>query len=368
MAAAPQRVFEDSPAVREATPLIIGLDGPSGSGKTFSALRLATGIQRVVGGEIFFIDTEARRALHYADKFKFRHLPFGAPFSPLDYLAAIQHCVSKGGKTIVIDSLSHEHEGPGGVLEMHEQEVQRLAQLWNAKPSAVQMTAWSEPKKQRRRLINTILQLNVNLICCFRAKEKLKIQKGKDPIDMGWMPIAGEEFVFEMALCCLLLPGAKGVPTWQSDYPGERMMMKLPGQFVDLFGEVKQLDEATGQSLAEWSAGVTAPKAPTVSEYDRVFTSLGFQALESRRAPVWKSLSGTAQKPLKAASDAAKIRVDNSDGFDSATALRLIKEAGDLTLLDQVWLLIFSHFDARNEEVPNDFHAAYTFAKESLAK
>lgn len=368
MVASAQRAFEDSPAVREATPLIIGLDGPSGSGKTYSALRLATGIQRVVGGDIFFIDTEARRALHYADKFKFRHLPFKAPFGPLDYLAAIEHCVNKGAKTIVIDSLSHEHEGPGGVLEMHEQEVQRLCQLWNAKPAATQMAAWSQPKKQRRRLINTILQLNVNLICCFRAKEKLKIQRGKDPIDMGWMPIAGEEFVFEMALCCLLLPGAKGVPTWQSDYPGERMMMKLPGQFVDLFGEVKQLDEDTGSRLAEWSAGVAAPKPPTVAEYEACKDAAAFDALETRRSAIWKSLNGAAQKPLKAASDSAKTRLSKPAEFNQDVALQSLKESGDAAVLDQAWSAIFAHFDARNEEVPNELHSAYTFAKESFQK
>lgn len=362
------RVFEDSPAVREATPLIIGLDGPSGSGKTFSALRLGTGIQRVSGGDIFFIDTEARRALHYADKFKFRHLPFKAPFGPLDYLAAIEHCVNKGAKTIIIDSLSHEHEGPGGVLEMHEQEVQRLAQLWNAKPAAVQMTAWSEPKKQRRRLINTILQLNVNLICCFRAKEKLKIQKGKDPIDMGWMPIAGEEFVFEMALCCLLLPGAKGVPTWQSDYPGERMMMKLPGQFVDLFGEVKQLDEDTGTKLAQWAAGTAAPKPPSVTEYETCATKEDLAKLEERRAATWKSLKAPQQKPIKEASDAAIARLNKPAEFDPAAALQRLKESGDEGTAKAAWTAIADHYDGINEQVPVEMDAAYKYVMESFAK
>jgi len=117
------RTFETKPAVRSQVPLLIGLVSPSGAGKTYSALRLATGIQRVVGGEIFVVDTESRRALHYAEQFKFKHVQFNAPFGPLDYLAAIEHCVREGAKTIVVDSLSHEHEGPGGVLEMHEQEI-----------------------------------------------------------------------------------------------------------------------------------------------------------------------------------------------------------------------------------------------------
>ena len=120
---APTRSFDDKPAIREATPLLVGIMGPSGGGKTYSALRLATGIQRVSGGDIGFIDTEARRALHYAEKFKFRHLDFRAPFGPLDYLAAVEHFVNKGVKTIIVDSMSHEHEGPGGVLEMHDQEM-----------------------------------------------------------------------------------------------------------------------------------------------------------------------------------------------------------------------------------------------------
>jgi hypothetical protein len=101
-------------ATRDKTPLLVGIVGSSSSGKTFSALRLATGFQRVNPGEIFVIDTEAGRALQYADDFKFVHVPFGAPFGPLDYLDVIKYCVENGASNIVIDSMSHEHEGPGG--------------------------------------------------------------------------------------------------------------------------------------------------------------------------------------------------------------------------------------------------------------
>src|SRR5690606_35477146 len=139
------RTFEDRPAVRTATPLLFGLIGPSGSGKTFSALRIASGMQRVIGGDIFLIDTESSRALHYAEKFRFRHVAFTPPFSPLDYLGAIEHCVSKGAKIVIIDSMSHEHEGPGGVLEWHEQEVERLMQLWRTSSAEkVNIPAWGK--------------------------------------------------------------------------------------------------------------------------------------------------------------------------------------------------------------------------------
>ena len=78
------RSFEDSQAKPGGQPYLMGLTGASGSGKTYSALRIATGIQQVTGGDIYFIDTEAKRALWYADEFKFRHVPFNEPFSPDD--------------------------------------------------------------------------------------------------------------------------------------------------------------------------------------------------------------------------------------------------------------------------------------------
>src|SRR4030066_2147662 len=59
------------PGIRENVGLIIGMFGASGSGKTYSAMRLASCLS---GGKPFaVIDTESRRALHYADMFKFDH-------------------------------------------------------------------------------------------------------------------------------------------------------------------------------------------------------------------------------------------------------------------------------------------------------
>lgn len=250
------RTFEDSPAVRASVPLLIGLNGPSSSGKTYSALRLATGIQRVSGGDIFVIDTEAGRATHYADRFNFRHVPFLSPFGPLDYLAAVEHCVAKGAKTIVVDSASHLHEGPGGVLEMHEAELQRMGGGSNAN-----FAAWAKPKAELRRFINSVLQMRVNLIFCFRAKEKIKIVKGEDPKQLGFMPIASEEFIYEMTLNVLLYPSSGGVPTWQTSEIGERSVIKLPEQFRKVFSAESPLDEETGEKLAQWAAGGAAPRA-----------------------------------------------------------------------------------------------------------
>lgn len=269
------RTFEDSEAERVRVPLILGIVGPSGSGKTYSALRLAAGIQRVVGGDIHAVDSEARRMLHYAPrkgeplsagKFRFRHTPFRAPFSPLDYLAAIDHCVKKGAKIIIVDSASHEHEGPGGVLEQHQEEMERLAALWGTSLDAANMPAWNKPKTQRRQLINAVTQMDVHFIFCFRAKRKVRIVKGSKPESRGWMPIAGEEFIYDMTAKFLLYPGSDGVPVWSPDEADEKEMFKMPGQFRDLFAKEAPLSEDIGQKMAEWAQGGPMPVDDTIAK------------------------------------------------------------------------------------------------------
>lgn len=267
------RTFEFKPARRVATPVLVGLVGPSGSGKTYTALRLATGMQRITGGEIFGIDTESNRMLHYAGKgpgkFSFRHALFTAPFGPLDYLSVIEQAVKLGAKNIIVDSISHEHEGPGGVLEQHAAETDRLAKAWKVSADKAQMAAWGPPKAARRRLINSLIQLPCNFIFCFRAKEKIKVITGKPPVSQGWMPIAGDEFVFEMTIRALLLPGAGGVPTWTSNEPGEKEIIKMSREFESLKKHVGPLDESVGERLARWARGdiedKSAPDAPAAS-------------------------------------------------------------------------------------------------------
>ena len=318
MAAATQareaRKFEVVEGVRRASRLLIGLVGPSSSGKTFSGLRLSTGIQRVVGGDLHVIDTENRRSLAYADQFKFKHIDFRAPFSPEDYLDAIRYSVQKGAKTILIDSMSHEHEGPGGVLEWHEKETERLMQAWKVSRDKAQMAAWGPPKRARRKLINEMLQMDVNLICAFRAKEKIKIKRGEDPEPIGWQPISGDEFMYEFALQALLVPNCEGHPIWNPEMSGEKAMVKLPKQFRTLFNEKgnEQLSEHLGEEIAKWAAGgvkVNPDVESLLADYAKCADRDELADLEKRRAAIWDKTPAPDQKELKAAKKAAADRL-----------------------------------------------------------
>ena len=113
------------PAVRENVGLIIGLAGSSGSGKTYTAMRLAAGIS---GSKPFaVIDTEAGRAKHYADQFKFDHAELHPPFRPAAYAEAVMAADAAGYPVIVVDSVSHVWAGDGGVLDWQEEELTRMA-------------------------------------------------------------------------------------------------------------------------------------------------------------------------------------------------------------------------------------------------
>ena len=293
------RDFTTTEARLGRVPLWLGLFGPSGSGKTFSALRLATGIRDVVGGEIYVVDSESSRSRHYADRFRFRHLDFASPFGSLDYLAAIRHCHSAGASVIIVDSASHEHEGEGGYLQTQELELARLSKGDPGREDRVRMLSWAVPAKLRQQFVNGLLQLNTNLIFCFRAKEKVKPQAGK-MIEQGWQPIAGPSLLFEMTVNMLLLPGANGVPTWKSDNDAERAMMKLPVQFRELFKTPRALDEDIGQALANWAKGNAAPASGKPKEQSpddilAVAATNGTAAL--RRA--WSALGPDLQHDLK---------------------------------------------------------------------
>lgn len=332
------RQFQASPGVRKAGGLLVSIVGPSSSGKTLSALKLAAGIRSVCGGEIDLIDTENRRALAYADKYKFNHVPFDPPFSPDDYWEVIKYCViERGTKTVIVDQTSFEHEGVGGVLEWHEREIERLLKQWrDSTRDKVQMAAWQAPKAARTRLINEIQRMNTNLIFTFRAKEKIKIVPGKPPKDLGWQAVSGDEWMYAMSLQFLLTPGSDGRPTWQSDLPSERAVMKLPLQFREMFSRESpaQLDEEAGRKIAEWAAGSAAMPTDALGflqRYTDCASQQDFDDLEKARGAIWKSIP-TGEKPrVKDAAEAAKARLTPTAriNFDQATVLAdAIKEEG----------------------------------------
>lgn len=316
------REFVSSPAVRRAVPLLIGLVGPSGTGKTVTALRLATGMQRVARKRIFVVDSEHGRSTLYApkpgqapnppDTFDFTHVPFSAPFSPNDYRTVGEYCQRQGAGIVIFDSVSHEHEGAGGLLDMHESELDRMSKGdWQAR-ERMKMAAWIKPKAAHTAFLGWVLQSGLDVIMCFRAKEKLRIVKGREPEKRGWQPIGSPDLVYEMTLNILLLPGQRGAPVLQPEQRDEKAMVKIPGHVASLFNASRQINEDTGQALAEWAAGSAAPTFALADLYAALEGCATRDELDTltEHARKHRASMSTAEKTaIKAALDMAAARV-----------------------------------------------------------
>jgi len=244
------------PAIRESVGLLIGLIGCSGTGKTMSAMRIASGIVGP-GNRFAVIDTESRRALHYADQFQFDYAELHEPFRPEKYSEAIQAADRAGYKAIVVDSCSHEWASSGGVLDWQEEELTRMAGDDYRKREACKMAAWIAPKRAHKQMVQKLLQVKAHLILCFRAEEKNKIEKdekGKTQIvPVGFQPICSKELPYELITSFLLLP----------DKPGIGQPIKLQEQHKSIFPAGKLLDESAGRAIAEWAKGGTTPSPVT---------------------------------------------------------------------------------------------------------
>lgn len=257
--------FEFVKAVRQNVRLVIGLAGSTGSGKTYSALRLAKGLS---GGERFcLIDTENGRALHYADEFDFDHGALEPPFTPARYTEAIQAADAKGYPVIVVDSASHEHAGDGGLLDMHEAVLTRMAgDDWRKREQAT-FAAWVEPKHEHKKFVAKLLNVNAHLILCLRAEEKIELarnEQGKLEVRPkrslsgldGWIPVCERNLPYELTLSLL----------FTADRPGVPKPIKLQAQHRLIVPLGEPVGEQTGGSLGAWAEGVVSEQEQRIGD------------------------------------------------------------------------------------------------------
>lgn len=196
-------VFEE--AVREQAKLRLALAGPAGSGKTMSALRIAKGMAEILGCQIGVIDTEKKSSALYAGKnvkgrlmpdgwvLKFAVLPFNPPFEPKKYVRGIKVAEEEGIGILIIDSISHEWNGQGGVLEMVDAA---------AKGQKNAYTAWKVPSEEHTKFVEAILQSPLHIIATIRSKTAYEVVERngrKVPEKIGLAPVQREGMDFEFS-------------------------------------------------------------------------------------------------------------------------------------------------------------------------
>lgn len=145
-------------AERKNAKIKMALQGPSGSGKTYSALLLAYGLCNE-WSKIAVIDTENHSSDLYAHLGQYNVLPISEPYAPEKYINAIQLCQAEGIEVIIIDSISHEWEGSGGILDIH------------GNMAGNSFANWSKVTPRHNAFITAIIQSTAHVIGTIRTKQ-----------------------------------------------------------------------------------------------------------------------------------------------------------------------------------------------------
>jgi len=143
-------------ALRKQAKIKLALQGSSGSGKTYSTLLLASGM--TVWSRIAVIDTENHSADLYAHLGEFNVLQLSKPFAPERYISAIETCEKAGMEVIIIDGITHEWEGSGGILDIH------------GNLPGNSFTNWAKITPRHNAFVQKILESPCHIICSIRTK------------------------------------------------------------------------------------------------------------------------------------------------------------------------------------------------------
>lgn len=249
--------FKIIPATRAGLKPLVGFYGKSSSGKTMSALLFARGL---VGptGKIVMIDSENERGKIFSDIIPggYSVIDLGEPFTPERYSEAID-VAEKDADVVVIDSFTHEWAGEGGILDMQEAELQRMAGDNYQRRESCKMASWIKPKMAHKKLVGRILRCKCALIVCLRGEEKTHMDKrnGKNVVitDDFSSPIQDPRFIFEMLV---------NFETLSRDGVGGYVIPRKvthPAIKEFLPGQDDQIGEKHGKLIGQWCATPAKP-------------------------------------------------------------------------------------------------------------
>jgi len=228
-------VLNIRPAESGQSKAVIGIAGQSGDGKTYTALLIARGMVNKAS-EIGFLDTENKRGSLYADILddKFLIGDLYPPFSPSRYAEAIREFQEAGVKVLVIDSVTHEWEGDGGCDD--------IANAPKADGTPRKVSNWIGAKREHKKFMNVLLQSNMDIICCIRAREKTDFKDPAKPVSLGIQPICEKNFMFELTASIMMVNQGK-----------TQIPLKVPSFLKDSFGNGNgYLGIETGKKIRQW--------------------------------------------------------------------------------------------------------------------
>lgn len=141
---------------RKQAKIKMALQGSAGAGKTFSALLLAQGLTNGDLSKVAIIDTENGSADLYAHLGNYNVVSLKPPFTPQQYVDAIELCEGSGMNVIILDSISHCWDY---LLDYH------------SSLAGNSFTNWAKIKPLEKLFVDKILQCNAHVIATMRTKQ-----------------------------------------------------------------------------------------------------------------------------------------------------------------------------------------------------
>lgn len=248
-------------AKRQGVIPLVGIWGGTGGGKTNTGLLFARGLAGPKG-RIGVVDTEHGRSKYFADTIPggFEHIDFPEPYSPERYLDALE-LLEKSCDVGIVDSLTHLWEGPDGIIDLHEQALDRMTKGstdWKDR-ERLNWPAWREPKSRYKTVRDKILRFKIPLIVCLRGEQKSRLVKdaqGRNAVitDADTSPVFDRKFIFEMhvAMEVVQKDGHGGYIKFTPPFAKcshEDIRRLLPGEGM------AQLGIEHGERFARWCAG-----------------------------------------------------------------------------------------------------------------
>jgi Fe-S cluster assembly iron-binding protein IscA len=230
-------------AQRQKAKLRIGVSGPAGSGKSYSAILIANGIASEKS-KVGIIDTENGSADLYADLGDFSVIRLEAPYTPERYIEAIKAFESAGMEVCIIDSVTHEWDGKGGLLESNE----LIAQT---KFKGNTWAAWSATTPRHQKFIEAITTSKMHVITSARSKTDTIQTEDKKIKKVGLKEIQREGFEYELTL------------NFTIDRDGHYATASKDRTKLFIDKDPFVISEETGRKLKEWAeTGADRPPEP----------------------------------------------------------------------------------------------------------
>jgi hypothetical protein len=232
-------------AQRHQVKLRIGLSGASGFGKTYSALLLAYGITND-WSKVAIIDTENSSANLYAHLGNYNVLSLNEPYSPERYIEALKSAENASMEVIIIDSITHEWNGKGGCLQIHEKLGGRFQD-------------WGKVTPRHQAFLDAILESKCHVITTARRKIDYSIdtlQNGRSKVvKLGTKEITRDGYEYELTVNFELI----------NDNHLAKASKDRTGLFMDKPEFV--INQSIGKKLIQWcNEGASVEQAKTEIE------------------------------------------------------------------------------------------------------